>query len=115
MRPISSSYRVIQQSLATIAKTTHAWLTALAILAVSAQLLVAQEVPVISGGVGFLDTTNAGVNFFQPVVAPVIVASFRKFLFESRFDLREFYIQQNGGYQGTFFGTTQYLQLDCFA
>ena len=115
MPSIFSSYRAIQRSLATTATTIGAWLAALVILVVSPQLLRAQNVPVISGGVGFLDTTNAGVNFFQPVVAPVIVAPFRKFLFESRFDLREFYIQQNGGYQGTFFGSTQYLQLDYIA
>ena len=115
MPSIFSSYRAIQRSLATTATTIGAWLAALVILVVSPQLLRAQNVPIISGGVGILDTTNAGVNFFQPVVAPVIVAPFRKFLFESRFDLREFYIQQNGGYQGTFFGSTQYLQLDYIA
>jgi hypothetical protein len=116
MRFISSFCEVSQRHLLTAIGTGQSWLAALILLMASAQTLSAQNVPIISGGVGFLDSTNAGVNFFQPVVAPVIVAPLgKRFLFESRFDLREFYIQQSGGYQGTFFGSTQYLQLDYIA
>src|SRR5258708_35851848 len=79
----------------------------------------AQYVPIVSGAVGFLDSTNTGVNFFQPVFAPVVVAPLGKhFLAESRFDLRGFYAPKNGNsgpYQGTFIKSTQYLQLDYFA
>jgi len=116
MRSISSSRQATQLQIATAIWAALPCLAILILLMVSSQILRAQNTPVVSGGVGFLDSTNAGVNFFQPVVAPVVVAPLGEhFLFESRFDLREFYIQQNGGYQGTFFGSTQYLQLDYFA
>jgi hypothetical protein len=86
------------------------------LLVLSGHFSSAQDVPIVSGAIGFLDSTNAGVNFFQPVAAPVVVAPLgRHFLAESRFDLRGFYIQQNGSYQGSFVGSTQYLQLDYLA
>lgn len=81
--------------------------------------LMAQDVPIISGGIGFLNSTNAGVNFFQPVLAPVVAIPLGKHLLvESRFDFREFYSRKDGRsgpYQGTFFKSTQYLQLDYIA
>lgn len=81
--------------------------------------LMAQDTPVISGGIGFLNSTNAGVNSFQPVLAPVVVIPLgNHLLVESRFDFREFYTRENGRsgpYQGTFFKSTQYLQLDYIA
>lgn len=84
-----------------------------------APLLVAQNVPIISGGIGFLNSTNAGANFFQPVLAPVVAIPLGSHLLvESRFDFREFVGRQNGTfgpYQGTFFKSTQYLQLDYIA
>ncbi len=83
------------------------------------QFSSAQDVPIVSGALGFFDSTNTGVNFFQPVAAPVIVAPLGKhFLAESRFDLRGFFAPQNGNsgpYQGTYVGSTQYLQLDYLA
>jgi hypothetical protein len=89
------------------------------LLVLSGRLLPAQNVPIISGGLGFLDSKNTGVNFFQPVAAPVIVAPLGKyFLAESRFDLRGLYIPKNGTsgpYQGSFLRTTEYLQLDYLA
>src|ERR1700720_948092 len=89
------------------------------LLLLPGHLLSAQNVPIVSGGVGFFDSKNTGVNFFQPVAAPVVVAPLGKhFLAESRFDLRGVYIRQNGTsgpYQGSFVGTTQYLQLDYLA
>src|SRR6202453_1632188 len=89
------------------------------LLLLSAPLSSAQNVPIVSGALGFFDSTNTGVNFFQPVAAPVVVAPLGKhFLAESRFDLRGFYSPKNGTsgpYQGTFVGSTQYLQLDSLA
>lgn len=89
------------------------------LLVLSAGFASAQDVPVISGALGFLDSTNTGVNFFQPVAAPVVVAPLGKhFLVESRFDLRGFFSPKNGTsgpYQGSFVGSTQYLQLDYLA
>ncbi len=89
------------------------------LLLLSAHLSSAQNVPIVSGALGFLDSTNTGVNFFQPVAAPVIVAPLGKhFLAESRFDLRGLYIPKNGTsgpLQASFLRTTQYLQLDYLA
>ena len=89
------------------------------LLLLPGHLLSAQYVPIVSGAVGFFDSKNTGINFFQPVFAPVVVAPLGKhFLAESRFDLRGFYQRENGktgSYQGTFIGSTQYLQLDYFA
>jgi hypothetical protein len=89
------------------------------LLVLSGNLAAAQDVPIVSGALGFFDSKNTGVNFFQPVAAPVVVAPLGKhFLAEARFDLRGVYIPQNGTsgpYQGSFVGTTQYLQLDYLA
>ena len=79
----------------------------------------AQDVPVLSGGAGFFDEDNGGANFFQLVLAPVLVVPLgEKWLIESRADLREVYSRENGTsgpYQGQFFGTLEYLQLDYLA
>jgi Na+/H+-dicarboxylate symporter len=48
------------------------------LLLLSGHLLSAQYVPIVSGAVGFFDSKNTGINFFQPVVAPVVVAPLGK-------------------------------------
>ena len=72
--------------------------------------------PILSGGAGFLGATKGGANSFQPVIAPVLTIPLGdKWLIESRADLREFVARENGtsgSYQGQFFGTLEYLQLD---
>lgn len=77
------------------------------------------DIPILSGGAGFLDSTSGGVNFFQPVLAPVLAVPLAdRFLIESRADLRGFFIRQNGTsgpYQGKLFATLEYLQLDYLA
>lgn len=79
----------------------------------------AQRTPIISGGIGLLDSTNTGSHFVQPVVAPLVAAPIGTHLLaESRFDFREFVGRKNGTsgpYEGTFFKSTQYLQLDYIA
>lgn len=100
-------------------RLAHAlWLGGCAML-LFARIASAQNVPIISGALGFLDSKNTGINFFQPVAAPVVVAPLGKHLLaESRFDLRGFYEPKNGTsgpYQGSFIGSTQYLQLDYLA
>jgi hypothetical protein len=76
-------------------------------------------VPILSGGLGFLGTTRGGVSSFQPVVAPVLVVPLgENFLIESRADLRGFISRENGTtgpYQGQFFATLEYLQIDFLA
>ena len=72
--------------------------------------------PILSGGAGFFSATQGDNTFFQPVVAPVLVVPLgEKWLVESRADLRGFISREDGStgpYQGQFFGTLEYLQLD---
>jgi hypothetical protein len=78
----------------------------------------AQDAPVISGGVGFFSTTNGGQTFLQPVISPVaLVPLGSKFLIESRADIRGFVARTNGNgpYDGEFFASLEYLQLDYLA
>jgi hypothetical protein len=74
------------------------------------------DVPVLSGGVGFLGATQGNVTFFQPVITPVLAFPLSdKWLIESRADLRGFISREDGStgpYQGQFFDTLEYLQLD---
>src|SRR5215472_10609517 len=74
------------------------------------------NVPILSGGAGFFARTQGGANLFSPVLAPVLAAPIgEKWLIESRADLREVVFRQNGTtgpYQGQFFDTLEYLQLD---
>ena len=89
------------------------------LLLLGASALPAQNVPVISGGLGFLQSKNTGAYQFQPVVAPQFTSPIGKdLLFESRFYFGEGIARQDGttgSYQGTFFRSTQYLQLDYIA
>ena len=74
------------------------------------------DVPIVAGGIGFFSATQGGNTFFQPVVAPVVLVPLgEKWLIESRADLRGLISHENGTtgpYQGQFFGTLEYLQLD---
>ncbi len=79
----------------------------------------AQNAPLISGGLGFLTTTNGGVTTVAPVLAPVAALPLGEHLLvESRAYLQEFIAPKNGNsgpYQGDFFAGLQYLQLDYIA
>jgi hypothetical protein len=79
----------------------------------------AQNAPLISGGVGFLTSTNGGVTNYQPVISPVAAVPLGEHLLvESRAYLEENYAPKNGNtgpYQGDFFASLQYLQLDYIA
>jgi hypothetical protein len=106
--------RTVRTSKTKRISTPALWLVGLLLL-LAARPLLAQDVPIISGAVGFLDSTNTGAVTFQPVLAPVVVIPLgKRLLVESRFDFRESYTQQNntGPYHGTFFKSTAYLQLD---
>jgi hypothetical protein len=74
------------------------------------------DVPIISGGAGFFGSTQGGASFFQPVLAPVLAIPLGdRWLIESRADLRGFISREDGTtgpYQGQFFGTLEYLQVD---
>jgi hypothetical protein len=84
-------------------------------LVISGLRVKAQDTPLISGAAAFLSTTNGGVTFIQPVIVPVAeVPIGRRFLIESRADLRGFIAPTNGNgsYDSQFFATLEYLQLD---
>ena len=90
--------------------------TSLLLLAGSSLVSAQENVPIVSGGAGFLGATNGGASFFQPVVAPVLsIPLGNQWLIESRADLRGLISREDGSsgpYQGQFFGTLEYLQLD---
>jgi hypothetical protein len=79
----------------------------------------AQNVPLISGGVGFLTTTTGGTTVVQPVISPVTAIPLGEHLLvESRAYISERVAPKNGDtgpYQGDFFAGLQYLQLDYIA
>lgn len=78
----------------------------------------AQNTPLISGGVGFLTTTNGGVTNYQPTISPVAAVPLGEHLLvESRAYISSNYAPKNGTgpYQGNFFAGLQYLQLDYIA
>lgn len=74
------------------------------------------SVPILSGGAGFWGATQGGNTFFQPVLAPVLAVPLgENWLIESRADLRGLISREDGTtgpFQGQFFGTLEYLQLD---
>jgi hypothetical protein len=78
-----------------------------------------QNTPLISGGVGFLTTTNGGVTALQPVISPVAAVPLGEHLLvESRAYISDFIAPKNGNsgpYEGDFFAGLQYLQLDYIA
>jgi hypothetical protein len=78
---------------------------------------LAQNVPLISGGVGVLSETNGGSTFFQPITEPVIAAPLGSHLLvESRGALfNTFQENSEGKYQSAFLATLQFLQLDYVA
>jgi len=86
----------------------------LAIVGIGLQV-TAQDTPVISGALGFVDHTNGGTASLQPVIAPVLVVPIgSRFLLESRADIREVILPKDGDspYERQFYPTLQYLQLD---
>lgn len=77
----------------------------------------AQNVPLISGGVGFLTSTSGGKTNFQPQIQPLVVAPIGNSLFiESRSVLVENAEQNsNGTYNHSHFFDLVYLQGDYLA
>src|ERR1700685_209355 len=88
----------------------------LLILSYSAAVRAQSDVPTISGGVGFFDNKEGGSNSFLPVIAPVVLVPLGdRWLIESRSNFTEVFNRQDGTtgpYQGQFFGTLEYLQVD---
>lgn len=95
-------------------------LIALLIGALSAELpVIAQNTPLISGGVGFITNTNGGNTTYIPVVSPLLAAPLgNHLLVESRATLLESFFPKGGGrpgYTSSPFLGLSYLQLDYLA
>jgi hypothetical protein len=79
----------------------------------------AQNTPLISGGVGFFTSTNAGNTTYLPDISPVLVAPLgQHLLVESRATLLESFFPKGGGQEGytsSPFLALSYLQLDYLA
>jgi hypothetical protein len=80
------------------------------------QYVLAQDTPLLSGGVAFLSKTDGGNTTYQPLIEPLIAAPIGPhLLIESRAALVEtFAPRTNGqpGYDHSFFGGLTYLQGD---
>lgn len=79
----------------------------------------AQETPLISGGGGFLTSTNGGNTTYLPIIEPLIAAPIGShLLIESRAALTESFFPRGGGltgYDHSFFAGLTYLQGDILA
>jgi hypothetical protein len=80
---------------------------------------IAQDTPLISGGVGFFNATNGGNTTYQPIIEPLIAAPIgSRLLIESRATLLENFAPNGGGqpgYDHTHFLGFTYLQADYIA
>jgi len=78
-----------------------------------------QDVPLISGGVGFVTSTNAGNTTYIPVISPLLAAPIGShILVESRAIILDPFSPKGGGkpgYNGNLFLGLTYLQADLLA
>jgi hypothetical protein len=78
----------------------------------------AQDIPLISGGIGFFTSTNGGNTTYDPYIEPVIAAPLgNHLLVESRATVLDtFSPDSTGGYKrNPVFKTVDYLQAEAFA
>lgn len=101
---------------ARIARRTSVVLVLLVAL-FSLQRALAQDPPIISGGIGFFTSTNGGNTNYFPYLKPVLVAPVGgHVLVETRATLIEtFFPKPVVGYKSSFFKTMDYLQADISA
>jgi len=77
---------------------------------------LAQDVPLVSGGVGFFTTTNGGQTSYLPIAEPLLAAPVgNHFLFESRATLLESWSPDGSGYDHIHLIALNYLQGDYIA
>lgn len=97
----------------------HSVGTLLAVLLWAVPILQAQDTPLISGGVGFITSSNGGNTTYIPIISPLLAAPLgHNFLVESRATiLNSYFPKGNGqtGYTNSSFLGLSYLQLDYLA
>jgi hypothetical protein len=101
-----------------ITQRLRQWLLFAALTTVSVNAIQAQNVPVISGGVGFFTNNNGSQTNYQPAVAPLIALPLGPhLLIESRGDIREIGTQATPSTANShqFIASLVYLQLDYIA
>jgi len=95
---------------------SRCFLAVVPVLFGASQLYAQSEVPILSGGMGILRETDGGATFFQPIITPVLAVPIGdRWLIETRADLRGFYSREDGTsgpYEGQFFSTLEYAQVD---
>lgn len=88
-------------------------------LCTASALFGQSDTPILSGTVQFLGTSNAGSNFYQPVIVPVLAVPLGDhFLIEARGEIQGFIARENGTtgpYSGQFIASFDYAQLDYIA
>jgi hypothetical protein len=91
----------------------------LGLLCAASALCAQSDVPILSGAVAFQGTTTGGASSFQPIIVPVLVAPFGDhWVIESRGEVQGFIARQDGTtgpYNGQFFASLDYLQVDYIA
>jgi hypothetical protein len=79
----------------------------------------AGNIPMISGGAGYIHNVSGGVSSLEPQINPVLLVPFgRHFLLESRTDFTGFFQRQNqtsGPFTGKVFKSVEFVQLDWLA
>ena len=92
------------------------FVAAILVGAFAANKAAAQDVPLISGGVGFFTSTNDGATSYQPHIEPLIAAPIgQSLLFESRAIIVESIFPNGGGqpgYSHSHFADLLYMQGD---
>lgn len=76
----------------------------------------AGHVPILSGGMGYIQNVDGGVTTLEPQINPVLLVSFGShLLLESRTDFTGFFQRENltsGPFKGKVFTTVEFAQLD---
>jgi hypothetical protein len=118
MSHLTPNIRVLRFQVLRVARSAKAIVLALAVLC-AGRCGVAQNTPLLSGGVGFFSNTDSGKTSYQPIIEPVLAAPIGPhLLIESRAALLESFAPNGGsepGYNHTHFIGLSYLQGDYFA
>ena len=91
----------------------------LGLLFAAAGLRGQSDVPIFSGALAFQGSTTGGATSFTPIIVPVFVAPLGEhWLIESRGEIQGFIAREDGTtgpYNGQFFASFDYLQVDYIA